>query len=140
VTAREAAVRALVAFSQGNTWSDLFLNSLLTKEGITGRDAALASRICYGVLQNGTACQWYAEMFLDGSFDRLQPVVREILKSAVYQMVFMDKIPARAAVSEAVELVKKLFATRARQPLSNAVLRKLSASLDRLPPLPDDGT
>ncbi len=137
MTAREAAVRALVAFSQGNTWSDLFLNSLLTKEGITGRDAALASRICYGVLQNGTACQWYAEMFLDGSFDRLQPVVREILKSAVYQMVFMDKIPARAAVSEAVELAKTLC-NKGAAALVNAVLRKLSASLDRLPPLPDD--
>ncbi len=137
MTAREAAVRALVAFNTNNAWSDIFLNNILIKEKITGRDAALATRITYGVLQNGVACQWYVERFVDGSFDRLQPVVREILRTAVYQLVYMDRIPARAAVSEAVELAKKIC-NKGAASLVNAVLRKFSGTMDKLPPLPED--
>jgi hypothetical protein len=74
----------LVAFNTNNALVCIFLNNILIKEKITGRDAALATRITYGVLQNGVACQWYVERFVDGSFDRLQPVVREILMNWLF--------------------------------------------------------
>ncbi len=131
MTAREAAVQALLAYEKRGAWSSDVLGSLLEKQGLSRKDGALAYRICEGVLQNMLACDWYLQPYLRGS---LQSSVRAILRCAVYQMAFMDKIPQRAAVNEAVELTKKL-ANPAAARLVNAVLRRLIAQ--PLPQLPD---
>ncbi len=128
-----------MAYEAKGSWSDAYLNGLLKNEGIRGRDAALAARLCYGVMQNDAACRWLAERYLRGrkGFDGLQPEVRAILKAGAYQLAFMDRIPPRAAVDEAVELAKKL-ANRGAASLVNAVLRRLSGVSGGPPPLPED--
>ena len=97
MTAREAALRALMACAKQGAWSDGILKELLTD--MDRREAALASRLCYGVLQNRLLLDFRMESFVRG---KLQPVVREILRLAVYQLTEMDKIPPSAAVNEAV--------------------------------------
>ncbi len=128
-----------MAYEAKGSWSDAYLNGLLKNEGIKGRDAALAARLCYGVMQNDAACRWLAERYLQDKkgFGGLQPAVRSILKAGAYQLAFMDRIPPRAAVSESVELAKKLANSGAAS-LVNAVLRRLSAGSDGPPPLPED--
>jgi 16S rRNA (cytosine967-C5)-methyltransferase len=128
--AREPAVRALLACEKRGAWSDAYLDGLFRRETPDDREAALAYRICAGVLQNREACDWYLRPFLRG---KLQPAVRAILRSAVYQLAFMDRIPVSAAVNEAVELSKTLGNPAAAR-LTNAVLRRLTAS--PLPALP----
>ncbi len=129
--AREAAVQALLACEKRGAWSDAYLNGLFDREKPDRREAALAYRICAGVLQNREACDWYLQPYVKG---KLQSVVRAILRSAVYQLAFMDRIPASAAVNEAVELTKKLGNPGAAR-LVNAVLRRLTeGELPALPP------
>ena len=128
-TARDAALKALIACRKGGAWSDGALKELLT--GMDRRDAALASRLCYGVLQNRMLLDYWIAAFAKG---KLQPVVQDILRLAVYQLRFTDKIPASAAVNEAVEQTKRL-ANPAAARLVNGVLRNLlRAEL----PLPED--
>ncbi len=129
--AREAAARALLACEQRGAWSDAYLNGLFRREAPDVREAALAYRICAGVLQNREACDWYLRPWLKG---KLQPAPRAILHCAVYQLAFMDRIPPSAAVNEAVELAKMLANPGAAK-LVNAVLRRLTAA--PLPPLPE---
>jgi len=129
--AREAAVRALLKCEKSAAWSEDALNSLLRAEGLDARESALAKRICAGVIQNTAACDFYLAPYVRG---RLQPAVRAILRSAVCQLAFMDRIPASAAVNEAVELAKSL-ANPAAAKVVNAILRRLTASA--LPPLPE---
>ncbi len=129
--AREAAVRALLACETRGAWSDAYLNGLFERESPDRREAALAYRICAGVLQNREACDWYLKPYLKG---KLQNVIRAILRSAVYQIAFMDRIPTSAAVNEAVEMAKKLGNPGAAR-MVNAVLRRLTAQ--ELPPLPE---
>ncbi len=129
--AREAAARALLACEERGAWSDAVLNSLIAKEVPDRREAALAYRICAGVLQNREACDWYLRPYLRG---KLQPALRAILRCAVYQLAFMDRVPVSAAVNEAVELAK-LMANPGAARLANAVLRRLTAS--PLPALPE---
>ena len=132
--AREAAVQALLACEKRGAWSDAYLNGLFDRASPDRREAALAYRICAGVLQNREACDWYLQPYVR---EKLQPAVSAILRSAVYQIAFMDRIPISAAVNEAVELAKRLANPGAAR-LVNAVLRRLTAN--ELPPLPEGDT
>ena len=127
---REAAVQALLACEKRGAWSDAYLNGLFRHDSTERREAALAYRICAGVLQNREACDWYLQPYVKG---KLQSVIRAILRSAVYQIAFMDRIPISAAVNESVELAKRLGNPGAAR-LVNAVLRRLTEK--ELPPLP----
>ncbi len=129
--AREAAVQALLACEKRGAWTDAYLNGLFERESTDRREAALAYRICAGVLQNREACDWYLQPYIKG---KLQSLIRIILRTAVYQIAFMDRIPPSAAVNEAVELAKRLGNPGAAR-LVNAVLRRLTEA--QLPPLPE---
>ena len=102
MTARDAALRALLACRKDGAWSDGALKQLLG--GMEPREAALASRLCYGVLQNRMLLDHWLKPFVRG---KLQPAVEEILRLAVYQLTFLDKIPPSAAVNEAVGQAKR---------------------------------
>lgn len=117
MTARDAALRALIACRRDGAWADGALKTLLA--GMERREAALASRLCYGVLQNRMLLDAWIDAFARG---KLQPVVRDILRLAVYQLRFMDKIPVSAAVHEAVEQAK-IYGNPAAARLVNGVLR-----------------
>lgn len=118
MTGRDAALRALLACRKSGAWSDGALKELL--RGMERRDAALASRLCYGVLQNRMLLDWQLAQFT--KLKKLQPAVHEILRLALYQLTLADKIPASAAVNEAVEQTKR-FANPQAARLVNAVLR-----------------
>lgn len=120
MTGRDAALRALLACCKSGAWSDGALKELL--RGMDRREAALASRLCYGVLQNRLLLDWQLARFT--KLDRLQPAVHEILRLALYQLTLTDKIPASAAVNEAVEQTKR-FANPQAARLVNAVLRSV---------------
>ena len=118
MTGRDAALRALLACRKSGAWSDGALKELL--RGMERREAALASRLCYGVLQNRMLLDWQLARFT--RLEKLQPAVHEILRLALYQLTLTDKIPASAAVNEAVEQAKR-FANPQAARLVNAVLR-----------------
>ncbi len=131
LSAREAAFKAISAFRKNGAWSDAFLNNVINKENLQPRDAALASRLCYGVLQNKGLCDYYISSFSSLRMNKIEPQVLDILELTVYQLVFLDKIPASAAVDEGVKLTKKHVPRAAS--FVNAVLRKISSNLDKLP-------
>ncbi len=131
ISAREAAFKAISAFRKNGAWSDAFLNNVIKKENMPLREAALASRLCYGVLQNKSLCDYYISCFSSLKQNKIEPQVLDILELTVYQLLFLDKIPASAAVDEGVKLAKKHIPRAAS--FVNAVLRKISSNIDRLP-------
>lgn len=134
ISAREAAFKALTAHKKTGVWTDTVLNNVLIRENLSDRDAALASRLFYGVVQNRSLCDWYIGAFSSIKLNKMQPQVLTILHLSVYQLVFLSKIPVNAAVNEGVKLAKR-FANHRAASFVNAVLRKISASLDCLPPV-----
>ena len=135
MTARETALRALITFRREGAWPDLYLKKACA--GLSQEDAALASALTYGVLQNRA----YLD-FLIGSFSRrppekLTPQLLDALRLGAYQLVFLSRIPARAAVSETVELVKQQ-GNPAAAGYANGVLRALARSLPCLPQVPKE--
>ena len=133
--ARQAALEALMRCRRDGAYSGDVLDSILKRSGLDRRDAALASRLCLGVLQNDRLCDFYIDAFCHS---KLEPPVRDILRLGVYQLLFLDRIPARAAVSETVELCRTRGYARAAG-LVNAVLRRI-ADAESLPEIPGEGT
>jgi len=132
---RDAALEALTVCRRLDAWSDSSLKAV--SRGLDRREAALAARLAYGVLQNRALLDFYLDFYCSQPFARLEPFVRDVLRLGAYQILFMDRIPDSAAVDEAVKMVKK----RRRQRTAgfvNAVLRKLSREKIHLPELPRD--
>lgn len=130
--ARRTALSALIACRKQGAWADGILKEYIARDKLDRRDAALASRLCYGVLQNRMLLDHYIGLCLTGSLKKLQPIVLDILRLGMYQLLLMDKIPVSAAVNEAVEQTKK-YANRAAAGLVNGVLRRAARERDQLP-------
>lgn len=136
MTPREAALTALERCRRDRAWSNASIDNVIRKYELDRRDAALASRLCLGVLQNTALCDFYIDSVCTS---KLEPKVRDILRMGVYQLLCLDKIPARAAVNESVALCKKTGYGRASG-LVNAVLRRLVANAEKLPEIPNKGS
>ena len=123
--ARETALNALMACRKSGAWSNGVLKEYCIRDRLDSRDAALATRLCYGVLQNRNKLDFYLQQLLTGKLKELHPVVRDILHLGLYQIYEMDKIPERAAVNESVSLAKKYCKNPKAGSLVNGVLLRL---------------
>ena len=127
--ARETALNALIACRKNGAWPNAALKDYLQRDRLDGRDAALATRLVYGVLQNRNKLDFYLKQFLTGKLSGLHPVVKDILHLGLYQISELDRVPDSAAVNEAVELAKKYCPKQKNAPaLVNAVLRKAAST------------
>ena len=126
--ARETALNALIACRKGGAWSNAVLKEYIARDRLPPRDAALATRLCYGVLQNRNKLDFYLKQLLTGRLKDLHPVVRDILHLGLYQIYELDKVPESAAVNESVTLAKKYCKNPKAGALVNAVLRKAAAT------------
>lgn len=123
--ARETALNALIACRKDGAWSNGVLKTYARRDRLDSRDAALAARMCYGVLQNRLKLDFYLSQLLNGRVRDLHPAVRDILHLGLYQIYALDRIPDSAAVNESVDLAKRYCKKQKSAPgLVNAVLRK----------------
>ena len=130
--ARETALNALIACRKSGAWSNGVLKEYLQRDRLDSRDAALAARLCYGVLQNRQKLDFYLQQLLTGRVKNLHPAVRDILHLGLYQIYELDKIPDSAAVNESVTLAKKYNRNPKAAALVNGVLRNAVRSRGQL--------
>lgn len=124
MSARKTALDALIACRKQAAWSNGILKDYIARDRLDRRDAALATRLCYGVLQNRSMLDFFLAQLLSGKVKDLHPVVRDILHLGLYQIYELDKIPDSAAVNESVSMTKKYCRWQRSAPgLVNAVLR-----------------
>ena len=124
MSGRETALNALIACRTQEAWANGVLKEYIQRDRLDRREAALAARLCYGVLQNRNKLDFYLKQLLTGKLKDLHPVLRDILHLGLYQLRFMDKIPESAAVNESVALARKYCPKQRFAPgLCNAVLR-----------------
>ena len=93
MSARKTALEVLIACRREDGWSNGLLKDLIRRNGLDSRDAALATRLSYGVLQNRGMLDHYLKQLLTGKIKDLHPAVRDILHLGLYQILCMDRIP-----------------------------------------------
>ena len=139
MSARSVALEGLRRCRRDGAWSDAVLDGLIRAGGLDRRDAALATRLCYGVQQNAALLDFYLSRWCSRPVEKLDPVVRDVLRMSAYQLLFLDRIPPSAVVDEAVALTKAAGRAQAGG-LVNAVLRRLAEHRTALPEIPGEGT
>ncbi len=88
-------------------------------------DRRLAQELAYGVLRLRGRLDYVIDRLVRGGKRSLEPEVLDILRLGVYQLLELDRVPAYAAVSDAVEAAK-VAGGKGAASLTNAVLRRLS--------------
>jgi 16S rRNA (cytosine967-C5)-methyltransferase len=137
--ARDTALKVLTRVEADGAHAAAVLAAELAGVG-DARETALCTELVYGVLRRRPWLDRLIESAAGRPLDRVDPATRRILRLAAYQIAFLERIPARAAVFEAVEQVRRRGSPRLAG-LANAVLRKLAdrerASLAPPAPGPD---
>jgi len=119
--ARQLAFQILLWVEQGGYAGDL----LAARTGrLPARDAALAEEVVLGSLRRQSQLDFLIAHFSGRDAAGLDPEVRVALRLGIYQLRYLDRIPAHAAVGESVELVKRA-GKRSAAGLVNAVLRRV---------------
>ena len=127
--ARRIALRTLVRVFDEGAYADRAFATEAAE--LDPRDRAFAQRLAYGAIQRVRTLDQVLEQVGGRPVGGLDVPVRAALRLGAYELGFMDSVPARASVNEAVELVRASGASRATG-LVNAVLRKVA---DRIGPM-----
>jgi 16S rRNA (cytosine967-C5)-methyltransferase len=128
--ARAAAFDTLMRVETEGSYASELLHS--SQYGnLSSADHGLATELVMGVLRWRSLLDTHIAARSSQKLARLDAEVLTALRIAVYQLLFLDRVPARAAVNESVELVKRAK-KRSAVPFANAVLRKFAAGADRL--------
>ena len=130
--ARKIALKALLDVRKNNAYSNITLNSVFKDIDITPADKSLATAVFYGVLDRTITLDYVLSNFIKTPLKKVAPITLEVLRSALYQIMFMDKIPHSAAVNEAVRLIKS-SKERYNASFTNGVLRNILRSEIKLP-------
>ena len=123
---RQIAFRILQRHAQGTEFVEDVLADELSRSPLPSNDRGLAHELACGVVRCQRTLDWLIDQQTDGRPQ--QPIVRQLLRLGLYQLLWLDRIPAHAAVHETVELAKHL----GLGPVAgfiNAFLRKVTRDL-----------
>ncbi len=129
--ARRTAVEVLTRIHRDGGFSNIVLDTALRENSFSPADKGLVSRLVYGVTERRLTIDYVLGQFCTMKLEKMHPTVVEILRTGVYQLLYMDKIPVSAAVNEAVKLAKSMGQYKAAG-MVNAVLRNIDRKRDTL--------
>lgn len=134
---RLAALKVLVKVENEGAYLNLALEDELKVAGMDGRDSALCSRLCLGVMRRRAFLDHIISKVSTVKLKKLSVYILNILRIGVYSLRFMDKIPAAATVNECVKLARR-YGHSSSAAYVNAVLRRAAEGGDFLDGLKGD--
>lgn len=130
--ARKVAANVLVKVEKQGAYSNLAVAEALKGAELSPQDKALATALIYGVLDRKITIDYVLSRFVKTELSKTEAFTLAALRCAVYQIMFMDKIPHSAAVNEAVKLIKNSKMSR-NSGFVNGVLRSILRNDIELP-------
>ncbi|MDE7197335.1 MAG: 16S rRNA (cytosine(967)-C(5))-methyltransferase, partial [Lachnospiraceae bacterium] len=129
---REVVLDILLELSGQNEYSNVLIASALDKyDYLEGREKAFIKRVCEGTIERRIQIDYVLDQYSKTPVTKMKPLIRELLRMSVYQLLFMEHVPSAAVCNEAVKLAKK----RRFQQLQgyvNGVLRNIARGKDNL--------
>lgn len=126
---RAKIIEALLRVEEGS-YSTLLLDSIL-KKIVDERDKSLFTEIYYGVIRHKLHLDYIINYFSNTPLQKLDKEVLMGLRIGIYQLLFLDRVPARAAIYESVEGVKEILGNRRKGAVSftNGILRTVNRDI-----------
>lgn len=121
---RGLAIKILNRIDRTDAYLERMLDNEMKSTDLSGPDKALLYEIVHGVVRWQGRLDWILNGFYKGTFSKAIPNLKNALRVALYQILFLDRVPDYAAVNEVVEFVKKLQGQKPAD-LVNAVLRNI---------------
>lgn len=121
---REVALDILLQIEKNQAYSNLLLNQSIKRENLNDKDIGLLTEMVYGTIQRKNTLDFYLSSFVKGGLKKLEQWVLVLLRLSLYQIVYLDRVPERAAVHEAVEIAKKK-GHKGISSMVNGILRSL---------------
>lgn len=126
---RQIALTILYETEQRNGYLNLVFMETLKKAPASSLSTAFIKELVFGVYRNKLLLDFIIRSHSSLRLKKIEPKILNILRMGVYQILFMDKVPAHAAVSESVALAKKNSRSRTYG-FVNAVLRAVLRSIE----------
>lgn len=130
-SARELALKVLDEVDTAGAYANIALTRVVAKYQPVGPERALLTELSYGTLRRLNTIDWVLARFLRKPLSSQNRWIRNILRLAVYQILYLDRIPPAAACNEAVELAKK-YAAPHFAGFVNAVLRRVVREKEKI--------
>ena len=118
ISPRTLALSSLLACEKCGRYTNLEIDSGLRNASLSPADKGLYTRLVYGVIERRITLDYVIDRYAKTKTADMEPAVRMALRMGVYQLLYMDRIPSHAAVSETVDL-----APRRSSGFVNAILR-----------------
>ena len=120
--ARDLAVNIINEVHEQGAYANVALVRNLRKTELSEQDRRFVTELVYGVIKAGDTLDWILRRYCNRPLKKIPAMVREILRLGVYQIFYLDRVPASAACNTAVELTKK-YSHQGTVKFVNAVLR-----------------
>ena len=106
-SSRQIAFSALMRVEKDNSYSNIALDTILSKSTLSQRDKNFVSHIFYGVIEKCLLLDYNISAYSDIPLNKLDMEVAVILRMGMYQIFFMKSVPNAAAVNECVKLCRE---------------------------------
>lgn len=123
ISVRDAAIRVLSEIDNEGKFSNKLLQQYSESE-LSKEDIRLLRELVYGVVENRMYIDKIIRSASSVKMKKIHPMILQILRLGVYQIGFMDRIPAHASINEAVKLAKK-YGHKGTVGYVNGVLRRI---------------
>lgn len=122
MTARELAYQVLLATESSDAFADALLGRALEQSRLAGSDRALATILVYGTLARKLTLDHTLAALSSRPLERVEPPALVLLRMGLFQIAFLDRVPAYAAVDTSVRLAR--HHVRSAAGFVNALLRR----------------
>lgn len=130
VNSRELILEILMEITENGQYSHVILRDVLAKyQYLDKRERAFITRVTEGTLEHLIEIDYILDQFSKVRVKKMKPLIRDLLRSSVYQLKYMDSVPDRAVCSEAVKLAGKRGFSGLKGYV-NGVLRNIARSMD----------
>ena len=132
VNERELIMEILLSVTRDGEYSHIALRGVLENyQYLDKQQRAFITRVTEGTLENMIEIDYIIDQFSNTKVKKMKPIIRTIIRSAVYQLKYMDSVPDSAVCNEAVKLAAKRGFYNLKG-FVNGVLRNISRNLDKI--------
>ncbi|WP_346354546.1 16S rRNA (cytosine(967)-C(5))-methyltransferase RsmB [Azotosporobacter soli] len=129
--AREIALRIINEVQNNGAYANIALAKELTRHSLQDQDRRFVTELVYGTVKAGETLDWMLSIYVARPLSKIPPVIRNVLRMGIYQLIFMDKVPASAACNQAAELAK-IYGHAGTVKFVNGVLRTIARQPERI--------